>query len=197
MATPADIEKIYLDNKKRRARKIKVIAITAITVIAVLTVAVVSRHIENSPNQSAIEFLQQIRLAEIAAQPDCCGGAPCPSDSYRYIFTDGVSETAEAAVLKLVQFGFHPDPSIAFHIMPRAAANGNFPPHSYGFIAFAAHNSAGSTVFVFDSTSGRDWNATMLEAHAHEVYGVVTVTGSMLELFRYLYDASHSGAPVV
>lgn len=129
-------------------------------------------------NEAAISLLHLIALAEMAMQPEC---GPHP---YFYgAYTDGEDETAEADVLRMTQFGFRPDPSVAFHIMRPGTINGVTPT---GFVAFAAHNSVGSTVYTHNSINAKGVG----EVREGATYGGVTITGSVPALFRYKYNQS-------
>ena len=107
-----------------------------------------------------------------------------------YAYTDGLSETAEAAIMKLAEIGFRPDPSVAFHIMRPGLINGVTP---NSFVAFAAHNSVGSTVYVYDNNNGQG----VMEARENDGHGGITVTSSAAALFCYKYDESNTAAPVM
>ena len=64
---------------------------------------------------------------------------------------------------------------------------------SYGFIAFAAHNSVGSTVYVYDNISG----SGVVEVRENdELAGGITATSAVANLFCYAYDPSDKAAPI-
>jgi len=163
-------------------------------VIAILAMIAVTEHIKKSRNNAARDLLQQIVIAEIVIGMECMN---CRGITEGYVFTDGVRETAEEAVARLDKYGysFRPDPSVAFHIMPPAAVGGVTPK---GFIVFAAHNSVGSTVYVYDSIRfrGNDIAQSITEARENDVYSGITITDSAIALFRYNYDPSNTAGPV-
>ena len=196
MAESANTDNQDLADKKRRAlKKVFVIAVAVIAVLAVIDVSVIyiSAAPQNSRNEAAQLLLQQIALVEKEAAAGC-GLDPCPTEGrLDYIFTDGVKETAETAILKLTKFGFRPDPSVAFHIMPLPDVNGEHLGRSFGFIAFAAHNSVGSKVYVYDDIGG----GGVSEVRGNRPYLGINVTGSPPTLFCYTYGFSDSGATVV
>ena len=169
-----------------------------ILILVLTAVPMYQRYIRNSRNAAAQNMLRQIALAEKASRTEDCWN--CEG----YSFTDGVSETAEEAISRLTEFGFRPDPYVAFHIMPPVDNNGgtitsinglplSVPLERYiGFVAFAAHNSVGSTVYVFDSAGG--WGIN--EAHENDVYSGITVTNSVVDLLCYKYDPFNTATPV-
>lgn len=168
---------------------LKSLAIIAVIII-ILTAIAAPQRVQDFRNKAAQELLISIALAEVAMQPEPITPSP-PTPTYAY--TDGEDETAEAAVMKLVEssfyycrnsaskYNFSPDGSIAFQIMRPGAINGKVPP---GFVAFAAHNSVGSTVYVYDNIS----DLGVVKARAYVEYGGVLVTRSVPVLYCYNYD---------
>lgn len=165
----------------------------AVTITAILAMIAVPRYIQDSRNSAARNILWRIAMTERVTQLEC--PAPCPTNEYA--FTDGLNETVEEAIKRIADFGFRPDPAVAFHIMPFAAIDGVTPP---GFIAFAAHSSAGSAVYVYDTVSGgKDLDDIMeagRKARENEVIGGLVITSSVAALFCYKYDSSNPAAPV-
>ena len=159
-----------------------------VAVLVVISVPLCYRHIKNSRNEAAQTMLRQIALAEMATQTTSCFSWSCNN----YLFTDGVSTTAEETVMELAVFGFRPDVSIAFHVMHPGVVDGVALDSSKGFIAFTAHNSVGSTVYVYDSIAG----GGVQEARENGVYSGVSVNDARNSLFRYEYDSSNTAAPV-
>lgn len=156
----------------------KRVAIAA-AIIAVVAIIAVPRHIANSRTEAVILALEQIALAQMAMQSECMGP---PGE---YVFTDGLDETAEQAVEKMSKFGFRPNPSVAFHIMRAPDFHGV---KVTGFVAFAAHNSVGSTVYVYDNISGR---GVVELCEIDEVYGDFKAAGFVLDLHSYTFDSSN------
>lgn len=181
----------YIDNEKMRLGIKKIFTLKNLSIsvasIAILAVIAIPRYIQNSRNETALKMLQQIALAEMALQSE---------DSGRWdgVYTDGVDETAESAVTQMVQFGFRPDPSVAFHITRPGVGAYGFTPT--GFVAFAAHNSNGSTVYVYDNVDG----GGVVEVRQNDTYAQESVKLSD-ELFDqalhcYEYDPADKEAPV-
>lgn len=158
-------------------------AIAIIAILAVIAIPLWQKYIEYSHNKSTKHLLAQIALTQMVMQPEC---GPHP---FMGVYTDGLDETAEEAVMKLVKFGFRPDPSVAFNIMRPEAINGVLPS---GFVAFAAHNSAGSTIYVYDNIGSNG----IVEAHENSEYGGVKFYKAAAVLFCYEYDASNTAAPI-
>jgi len=184
------MKKIFASEKIKALKKIitwkKVMVVVA--VLVVISVPLCYRHIKKSRNEAAQTMLRQIALAEIATQTTSCYSWPCNN----YFFTDGVRATAEEALMVLARFGFRPDASVAFHIMHPGVVDGVALDDSKGFIAVAAHNSVGSTVYVYDSIA----DAGVQEARENGVYSGVSVNDARESLFRYEYDYSNTAAPI-
>lgn len=175
------IQKNYAALKK--AFTWKKVAI-AVAIIAITAVIAVPRHINKSHIEATQLLLQQIALCQMAMQTECMG----PKDEY--VFTDGIGETAEVAAGKMARYGFRPDPAVAFHIMRPPAIDGVAPK---GFIAFGAHNSVGSTLYVYDNIGGRG----VTEVRENDVYGGgFKVTSSAFDLYCYTFDSSNKESPI-
>ena len=193
MAESANTDNQHIADKKRRAlKKVLVIAVAVIAVLVVISVSIIyPRYLKNSRNEAARLLLQQIALAETASLREHCSfgcagstDSACYEKCSTYVFTDGVIETAEAAIMRLADLGFRPDPSVAFHIMPLTTVYGEPLDRSFCFIALAAHNSVGSKVYFYDNIG---WGGVQ------EVRRAV----SPPVLSCYQYEFSNSGSPVV
>ena len=163
------------------------IALTIIVVLAIIAVPKYKRHIINSRNEAAQVVLQKISLSQIhTCRADCRDDTnACCS----FAFTDDVNETMEEAILRLVDFGFSPDASVAFHIMRPGIVEGVSPD---SFIAFAAHNSVGSPVYVYDYVVG----GNIKQALEDDVYSGVSINSVNSALFCYTYDPADTANPV-
>ena len=180
--------------KKVFTLKRVMIAVSVIAVLAVIATPICLRHLQYSRNKAAQDLLKQIALVEMAIEPACCVSGACPP---YYVYTDGIDESAEESVERLVQSGsffprgtgsrpkylFLPDGSVAFRIMRLGAINGVTP---IGFVAFAGHNSIGSTVYTYNNID----TIGIVEAREGVEYGGITATSSVAPLFRYKYDPS-------
>ena len=82
---------------------------------------------------------------------------------------------------------------IAFHIMHPTVVNGL---NSQDFVAFAAHNSVGSTVYVFDSENDNPYDVSR-EARENDIYSGISVDSARMSLSCYEYDAPNPNAQVV
>jgi len=153
------------------------IVVTIIAIIAIVVGTLIQkRNIKNSNNEAAREMLKQIALSQVALMPEDCFTS-CPD----YAFTDGVNETAEAAVMRLTEYGLRPNSSVAFHVARQTADK--------GYIIFAAHSSVGSTVYVYDSIAGEG----VQEVLENDAYAD---KGSGLALFCYRYDPANADNPI-
>ncbi|MDL2260400.1 hypothetical protein LJB99_05975 [Deltaproteobacteria bacterium OttesenSCG-928-K17] len=171
----------------------------AVMVLLALSAAILyPKYVQNSRNEAAKLLLEQIALAEMAIECGCCY-CKCNFGGPVYIHTDDVDKTAEEAVMELAKWGsgwgssephpydFNPDPSFVFHIMRPLGVNDYGEPLR-GFIVFAAHNSAGSHVYVYENIAGEG----IKEVHENGVYnGGITAADFKDGLFSYEYD--HSG----
>jgi len=165
-------------SKKVFTVKIVIISVSVIAILAVIAVAIWQERIKNSRNEIARQCLQQIALAQMASETSHCWEHSCPP-----FFTDGVKQAPEAAIQIFVNFGFRPDPLVAFHIIPSGVVNDQI---SKGYVAFAAHNSVGSTVYTYNNIDA----IGIVEAREGVEYGGITVIRSVAPLFRYKYDPS-------
>lgn len=173
--------------KKIFTRKKIAIAAVMILILAMVAVITYKKQPQNSRNEAALLLLQQIATVEILMQTKCM----CPPSIDA--FTDGIDETAELAVEKMAKLGFRPDPSVAFHIMRPLGFDGMA---QQGFIAFAAHNSVGSTVYVCDYYVDTHGEIVKIELRDKSVHGDTTVTSSTLDLYSYKYNSSKKANPV-
>ena len=161
--------------KKIFTLKKVMVAFAVIAVLAAIAVPLYLIYVQNSRNSAAQKLLQKIALAEMPIQTEC--PSPCPPVD---AFTDGLTETAEEAIMKFAQYGFRPAP---------ADINGEGP---LGFIDFAAHNSVGSTVYVYDNIGG----VGIKEARENNVHGGVIIRSDVAALYCYEYDPANTAAPV-
>ena len=113
------------------------------------------RQAERERNAAAQSLLQQIALASVALDT-----APEFQEGYVYTVAPFVSlhsnapegdcaavTSAALAVEMLGTFGFRPDPEVAFAIIPGPDGPGQ------SFVAFAAHISEGSPVYIYDNVN--------------------------------------------
>ena len=180
----------------------------AVAILAVMDMIAIPLYIHNARKDDVQAMFRQIVLVESAIVHEHCGliwnrflWVNGRQTCEIYYYTDGsFNETAEEALMECARFNFRPDPSVAFHIMPPAAVDGVIP---RGFIAFAAHNSLGSPVYVFDSLAADSaWKSTKIkdyetfvygqinQAREGAVYGGIKFTNSA-PLFCYKYDSSN------
>jgi len=125
------------------------IVVAIIAILAMIAVPMYQRYIERSRNSAAQSSLQQIALAEMAIQTDGATGG-----NTDYVFTDGTiaTESDVQALSRLALFGFRPDTSVVITIVS-PAPSGTPPVTPSGFVAYAAHNSNGSILYVYDNIS--------------------------------------------
>jgi hypothetical protein len=103
------------------------------------------KYIENSHNDAARSFLQQLALAETSYQTE--GAAQ--GGTAEYLLT---GEKADAgAMTQLASFGLRLDPNVAFVILEPDDSDAGRPT---GFVAYAAHRAAGSQVYIYDNING-------------------------------------------
>ena len=162
------------------------IVVAIIAILAMIAVPMYQRYIERSRNSAAQSMLQQVALAEMAVQTESTAAGA----AVRYRYTDatgGFTNTDE--IEDLTEFGFRPDPNVAIQIVPPAAVGGVTPA---GFVAFAVHNSAGSTMYVYDTIAG----SGVMIAEVGSVYGGGTtgVTLPPANLYTFTFDPSASPA---
>lgn len=121
---------------------IEIMIVTAIiAILAMAAVAMYSRYIERAHNSVAQSLLQQLAVAEAATAIEAESGN---IDISGFVFFADKTDTPE--VKKLTDLGFRPDPNIGFAVIPlRSGAS--------GFVAFAAHRSVNSLVYVYDDVS--------------------------------------------
>ena len=163
------------------------IAITVAAILAMISALLYQSYVKNSRNEAARRMVELISLIQISTcNVDCWGDS---DECCSYTFTDGVSETAEAAIMRLVFWGVSPDQSIAFHIMRPTVSSGA---SSNSFVVFAAHNSVGSAVYVYELGRG----GGVKEARENEVYSGISVNSARAALFCYKYNSANKAAPV-
>ena len=117
------------------------IVVAIIAILATIAVPMYQNYIERSRNASAQALLKQLALAQESLNVD--------KSEYVISFADGKT------LKPLIDYGFRPDPSVAFEITGPTAAGYS------GWAAHAAHLSVGSTVYVYNSVTGSGvspWN---------------------------------------
>lgn len=115
------------------------IVVAIIAILAMIAVPMYQSYIENARNASAMALLKQFALANEAHNAVPGGG---------YVTVMGAAANATPAeVGGLLPFGFRPDPNVIFHVIPSVAAG--------GYVIFAASNTVGAPVYMYNSQSGQ------------------------------------------
>lgn len=174
-------------SKKVSSWKKAAIAAALAVILTVIAVPAPEMSSQDARNEAAQLLLLQIASVEVLMQTKCM--LPPSVDA----FTDGIDETAETAVERMAKLGFRPDPSVAFHIMRPPAVDGR---PQQGFIAFAAHNSPGSTVYVCDYYLDTHGDILIIETHEKSVHGDVPLAEAPFDLYCYKYNSSRKTNPV-
>jgi prepilin-type N-terminal cleavage/methylation domain-containing protein len=112
-----------------------------IAILAAIAVPMYQRYIDRSRNAASQAILHQIAQAEMAL------------DSAQEIPESYVASSKVDNILLLTDFGFRPDPNVAFNIQTTKDGNG-------GFVAFAGNINPGSPIFFYDTntSSVAPWN---------------------------------------
>jgi type IV pilus assembly protein PilE len=112
-----------------------------IAILAAIAVPMYQRYIDRSRNAASQALLHQIALAEMAL------------DNAQEIPESYVSSAKADNILLLTDFGFRPDPNVAFNIQTTKDGNG-------GFVAFAGNVTPGSPIFFYDTNTSTvaPWN---------------------------------------
>jgi prepilin-type N-terminal cleavage/methylation domain-containing protein len=105
-----------------------------ILILAAIAVPMYQRYIDRSRNAASQATLHQIAQAEMAL------------DSAQEIPESYVASAKADNILLLTDFGFRPDPNVAFNIQTTTDGNG-------GFVAFAGNITPGSPIFVYDANT--------------------------------------------
>lgn len=127
------------------------IVVAIIAILATIAVPMYQRYIERARNSASQSLLHQLALAEEAYNVD--HGVYITNLANNFPI-DGINRTGGTA---LGAYGFRPDVSVGFNVF-QAGADGNADGDITddgealaGYVAYAAHNSVGSRVYVYDS----------------------------------------------
>ena len=131
-----------MQNKKGFTLIELMIVVAIIASLAMIAVPMYSRYIERSRNSASQNMLQQIGLAEIAAQTESVANS---GGTTGYLFVTTAGNTAN--VTSLMDFGFRPDPNVGFRVEEPGGGQD-------GFIAFACHIAKNSRIYVYDNIAG-------------------------------------------
>ena len=106
------------------------IVVAIISILATIAVPSYQGYIERARDTAAQAFLKQLALAQ----------EMCNIDKASYV------DIAHVSVL--TDYGFRPDPDVAFTMSIPVATEGT------GFVAYAAHNSISGKIYIYNSMRG-------------------------------------------
>jgi prepilin-type N-terminal cleavage/methylation domain-containing protein len=135
-----------MQNKKGFTLIELMIVVAIIAILAMIAIPMYQRYIERSRNSASQSLLQQLALAETAYNVD----------NADYILVGATG--GDAAVQELGKYGFRPDPQVAF-VVEAATAGSNASP---GYVAFAIHVAAGSTLYAYDNIASAGVEAVIV-----------------------------------
>jgi prepilin-type N-terminal cleavage/methylation domain-containing protein len=114
------------------------IVVAIIAILAMIAVPMYQNYMQRARNSAAQSLLRQLATAEVSYSVDN-GGA--------YVAATGVGALTGANVTSLANYGFRPDPNVAFTAV-EAPGSGGAP--GGGFRLWASHSSVGSQLYVYD-----------------------------------------------
>jgi len=121
---------------------IEIMIVTVIiAILAMIAVAIFQRYLERARNSAAQSLLQQLAMAEAASLVEAEADG-LPGGNFTFLST--ITDTS--AVKHLSDFGFRPDPQVGFVVLPLKSG-------ASGFVAFAAHRVAHSSMYIYDDVS--------------------------------------------
>ena len=117
------------------------IVVAIIAILAMIAVPMYQRYVERSRNSAVQALLQQLMLAEVATQTEV------QETGFPLIIGQGTDDLA--ALKRLFDFGFRPDPRVGFVVLEAIDGDGQ----PLGVIGYAAYASIGSQLFVYDNVA--------------------------------------------
>ncbi len=141
------------------------IVLAIIAILATIAVPMYQRYIERARNAAAQSLLKQLALSEEAYNVDH-GQYVTDFQTNRYEIKGETGAFAGIAALGV--YGFRPDSSVGCSVAPPN-------PASSGYVAFAAHNSVGSAVYVYDNLAATGVNIAV----SGTTYSGVSIPGTL------------------
>lgn len=112
-----------------------------IAVLALIAVPAYLRYVERSRDSDTQALLQQLMLAEISLRTEANGVS--------FALVGGQAQADLDELKRLFDLGFRPDPRVGFAVLESVDADGQ----AQGIIAYAAHDTIGSRLFVYDNAA--------------------------------------------
>jgi prepilin-type N-terminal cleavage/methylation domain-containing protein len=127
-----------MKNKKGFTLIELMIVVAIIAILAMIAVPMYQNYMQRARNSAAQSLLRQLATAEVSYSVDN-GGA--------YVAVAGAGALTGANVTSLANYGFRPDPNVAFTASEALGAGGSA---GGGFRLWATHTSVGSQLYVYD-----------------------------------------------